>query len=69
MIPMLPVKSYVDPKRDFSTAKGLEDLSKPSRRKQWLAGFHIPAAFLDGLFAGMTPPPDRTSLCVFWIKS
>lgn len=64
LIQMLPIKSMVDPRRDFSTAKGLEDLSKPSRRKQWLGGYAIPASFLEGLFAGVTPAPTRSTLCV-----
>ena len=63
-IPMLPIKSYVDPRRDFATAKGVKDLSKPARRKQWLGGYGIPGAFLDGLFSRLATAPDRSSLCV-----
>ncbi|CAE7428739.1 unnamed protein product [Symbiodinium sp. CCMP2592] len=54
-IPMLAQKDMVDPRRGFSQAGVVTDLaSKPSRRKQWIAGFNIPGAFHDALWQGLT---------------
>ncbi|CAE7558064.1 unnamed protein product [Symbiodinium sp. CCMP2592] len=54
-IPMLAQKDMVDPRRGFSQAGVVADLaSKPSRRKQWIAGFNIPGAFHDALWQGLT---------------
>ena len=50
---MNPVKGFVDPRRDFSTAAGSFDLSRPSRRKQWLSGWSLASAWLQGLLVGM----------------
>eukprot|EP00435_Cladocopium_sp_Y103_P020447 s1322_g5.t1 len=52
-VQMNPVRQFVDPRRDFSTAAGNLDLSKPSRRKQWLSGFSLPSAWLQGLLHGL----------------
>lgn len=67
-IPMNAHKNYVDPRRNFSTAKGMEaDLSKPARRRQWLSGCNIPMAIMDGLFPGLPGQIDRSSLAVTWL--
>ncbi|CAJ1436032.1 unnamed protein product [Effrenium voratum] len=55
-VPMLAVKNMVDPRRSFATCGGNLDLSKPARRKQWLSGWAIPAAFHDALWASMSLP-------------
>ncbi|CAE7480056.1 unnamed protein product [Symbiodinium sp. CCMP2592] len=54
-IPMLAQKDMVDPRRGFSQVGVVADgASKSSRRKQWIAGFNIPAAFHDALWQGLT---------------
>ncbi|CAE7443228.1 unnamed protein product [Symbiodinium sp. CCMP2592] len=54
-IPMLAQKDMVDPRGGFSQAGVVTDgASKPSRRKQWIGGFNIPAAFHDALWQGLT---------------
>ena len=42
-----------DPRRDFKTSAGVMDLSRASRRKQWLSGFSLPSAWLQGLLLGL----------------
>ena len=55
--PMQSVRLFVDPRRNFqmsgSSLSGGTDLSKPARKKQNLSGYHVFAAFLDNLLAGM----------------
>ncbi|CAJ1379504.1 unnamed protein product [Effrenium voratum] len=62
---MNPIRNYVDPRRDFSTAgsTGPGDVSRPARRKQWLSGWTLPAAFLDGIWLSMGK--GRNSMVAF----
>lgn len=52
-VQMNSVRNYVDPRRDFKTSAGVMDLSRASRRKQWLSGFSLPSAWLQGLLLGL----------------
>ena len=64
-VTMNPIRNYVDPRRDFSTAgaTGPGDVSRPARRKQWLSGWTLPAAFLDAIWSGMNK--NNTSMRCF----
>ncbi|CAE7613589.1 unnamed protein product [Symbiodinium natans] len=58
-VPMLAIKSMVDPRRGFSSSMATSDTSnKPARRKQWIAGYPVPAAFHDALWQGMRAPDN-----------
>ena len=62
---MLPIKNMVDPRRGFSgSAMTSDKSSKPARRKQWIGGFNVPAAFHDALWHGMKVPENAA---VMWL--
>ena len=64
-VSMLPIKNMVDPRRGFSgSAMTSDKSSKPARRKQWIGGFNIPAAFHDALWHGMKVPENAA---VMWL--
>ena len=56
-IPMQNHRQFVDPRRNFqlsgSSLTGGNDLSKPARKKQHLAGYPVFAGFLDSILAGL----------------
>ena len=63
-VPMQPIKNMVDPRRNFAAAGGSTDISKQARRKQWLSGWPVVAAFHDALWPGM--PVTQRSVAA-WI--
>ncbi|CAJ1395061.1 unnamed protein product [Effrenium voratum] len=66
-VPMAAVKQMVDPRRSFVGASGLADnLSKPSRRKQWLAGWQVTAALQEALWSGMGQVLPKASMAA-WV--
>ena len=64
LVPMMLHRNMIDSRRDFSTAGANQTLSRPSRRRQWIAGWQVPAAFHDSLWQGTAF--DKASMAV-WV--
>ena len=62
-VPMLPQKSMVEPRRDFTFAAAVTNMgiSKIAARKQWLGGWQVVAAFHDSLWAGAGVDSNRAA--------